>query len=46
MKKQSTVIPKPTAFTAEAPFMHAGLNIVGLHGDFKGKLIHLVKESE
>lgn len=24
--------------------MYAGLNITGLHGDFKGKLIHLVKE--
>nr|ALL53577.1 alpha-galactosidase [uncultured firmicutes bacterium contig_31] len=24
--------------------MHAGLNIKGIHGDFKGKLIHLVKE--
>jgi len=24
--------------------MHAGLNITGVHGDFKGKLIHFVKE--
>lgn len=24
--------------------MNAGLNITGIHGDFKGKLIHLVKE--